>query len=142
MYWLYLNVPDEGSLLPKNRDCTTSNDFELYIYIYMYMYHVMNIFPCLSKELPYADRITASPSSRYNPTLVKSMFLWISLSMYNPTSSQITAPSLAPIKTSKWLFFMSKRFLCGRIGLFFLHSSLFRTPIRLCFVSPFFKTMN
>ena len=31
---LYLYVPDEGSLLPKYRDCTTSNDFELYIYIY------------------------------------------------------------------------------------------------------------
>ena len=31
---LYLYVPDEGRLLPKYRDCTTSNDFELYIYIY------------------------------------------------------------------------------------------------------------
>ena len=28
---LYLYVPDEGSLLPKYRDCTTSNDFELYL---------------------------------------------------------------------------------------------------------------
>ena len=25
---LYLYVPDEGSLLPKYRDCTTYNDFE------------------------------------------------------------------------------------------------------------------
>ena len=33
---LYLYVPDEGSLLPKYRDCTTSNDFESYIYIYIY----------------------------------------------------------------------------------------------------------
>ena len=32
--FLYLYVPDEGSLLPKYRDCTTSNDFELCIYIY------------------------------------------------------------------------------------------------------------
>ena len=32
---LYLYVPDEGSLLPKYRDCTTSNDFESYIYIYI-----------------------------------------------------------------------------------------------------------
>ena len=32
---LYLYVPDEGSLLPKYRDCTTSNDFELYIIIYI-----------------------------------------------------------------------------------------------------------
>ena len=32
---LYLYVPDEGSLLPKYRDCTTFNDFELYIYIYV-----------------------------------------------------------------------------------------------------------
>ena len=34
---LYLYVPDEGSLLPKYRDCTTSNDFELYIYIHIYI---------------------------------------------------------------------------------------------------------
>ena len=34
---LYLYVPDEGSLLPKFRGCTISNDFELYIlYIYIY----------------------------------------------------------------------------------------------------------
>ena len=38
---LYLYVPDEGSLLPKYRDCTTSNDFELYIYIYVYIYIYM-----------------------------------------------------------------------------------------------------
>ena len=31
---LYLYVPDEGSLLPKYRDCTTYNDFE-YIYIHI-----------------------------------------------------------------------------------------------------------
>ena len=35
IYSLYLYVPDEGSLLPKYRDCTTSNDFELYIYTYI-----------------------------------------------------------------------------------------------------------
>ena len=58
------------------------------------------LFLYLSKELPDADRITVSPSSRYNPTLVKSMFLRISVSMNNPTSSQIIAPSLAPIDTS------------------------------------------
>ena len=34
---LYLYVPDEGSLLPKYRDCTTSNDFESYICIYIYI---------------------------------------------------------------------------------------------------------
>ena len=94
----------------------------------------MIFFLYLSKELPDADRITASPSSRYNPTLVKSMFLWISVGMYNPTSSYISAPSLAPIDTSNWFlsFLGSKRFLCGRIGLFFLHALLFRTPLRLC----------
>ena len=32
---LYLYVPDEGSLLPKYRDCTTSNEIELYICIYI-----------------------------------------------------------------------------------------------------------
>ena len=34
---IYLYVPDEGSLLPKYWDCTTSNGFELYIYIYIYI---------------------------------------------------------------------------------------------------------
>ena len=33
---LYLYVPDEGSLLPKYRDCTTYNVFE-YIYIEIYI---------------------------------------------------------------------------------------------------------
>ena len=38
---LYLYVPDEGSLLSKYRDCTTSNDFELYIlYIYILYMHI------------------------------------------------------------------------------------------------------
>ena len=36
LFVLYLYVPDEGSLLPKYRDCTTYNDFELCIYIYIY----------------------------------------------------------------------------------------------------------
>ena len=51
----YLYVPDEGSLLPKYRDCTTSNDFELYlmccgvmlllliVYIYIYIYTYTHI---------------------------------------------------------------------------------------------------
>ena len=29
--YIYLYVPDEGSLMPKYRDCTTSIDFELYL---------------------------------------------------------------------------------------------------------------
>ena len=32
----HLYVPDEGSLLPKYRDCTTSNDFELDIELDIY----------------------------------------------------------------------------------------------------------
>ena len=39
---LYLYVPDEGSLLPKYRDCTTYNDFEyMYIYTYIYIYVII-----------------------------------------------------------------------------------------------------
>ena len=34
---LYLYDPDEGRLQPKCGDCTTYNDFELYIYTYMYV---------------------------------------------------------------------------------------------------------
>ena len=41
---LYLYVPDEGSLLPKYRDCTTSNDFESYIYIYIFIYIYIYIY--------------------------------------------------------------------------------------------------
>ena len=38
---LYLYVPDEGSLLPKYRDCTTSNDFESYIlHTYTYILYI------------------------------------------------------------------------------------------------------
>ena len=40
----YLYVPDEGSLLPKYRDCTTSNDFESYIYIYIYATYYIYIY--------------------------------------------------------------------------------------------------
>ena len=40
---LYLYVPDEGSLLPKYRDCTTSNDLELYIYIYIYIHNNVHL---------------------------------------------------------------------------------------------------
>ena len=46
----------------------------------------MCFFLSLSKELPDEDGITARSSSRYKPTLVKSMLLWISVSIYNPTS--------------------------------------------------------
>ena len=44
---LYLYVPDEGNLLPKYRDCTTSNDFELHIYdvcIYTYIFYIIYIY--------------------------------------------------------------------------------------------------
>ena len=41
---LYLYVPDEGSLLPKYRDCTTSNDFESYIYTYIYIHIFIHIY--------------------------------------------------------------------------------------------------
>ena len=54
----------------------------------------MSFFQYLSKELPDADRITVSPSSRYNPTLVKSMFIWISVSMYSPTGLQIVGMNI------------------------------------------------
>ena len=38
---LYLYVPDDGSLLPKCRDCTTCNDFELFIVIISYIFNVL-----------------------------------------------------------------------------------------------------
>ena len=38
--WLYLYVPDEGSLQPKYRNCTTYNDFEMYIYISSYTNYI------------------------------------------------------------------------------------------------------
>ena len=43
---LYLYVPDEGSLLPKYRDCTTYNDFE-----YIYIIHIYIIFYFLISNL-------------------------------------------------------------------------------------------
>ena len=47
---LYLYVPDEGSLLPKYRDCTTYNDFELYIYIYSIVFWDVGM-PLLESKL-------------------------------------------------------------------------------------------
>ena len=59
---LYLYVPNEGSLLPKYRDCSTPNDFELYlmccgvtlllltmyIYIYICVYFISQHHPSLT----------------------------------------------------------------------------------------------
>ena len=45
---LYLYFPVNGSLLPKYRDCSTSNDFDLYIYIYIYMHILSSLLPLRS----------------------------------------------------------------------------------------------
>ena len=70
----------------------------------------------LSKELPDVDRIDDSSSYLCKPTLVKSTFQWISISMYGH-SSQISAPSLALIDTSNYFF---KVFLSPNITFFVL----------------------
>ena len=44
---LYLYDPDEGRLLPKCGDCTTYNDFELYIYIHICMYVCASVCLCI-----------------------------------------------------------------------------------------------
>ena len=64
----------------------------------------------LSKELPDEDRITAWLSTQHRPTLVKSMYLWISAIIYSPTSSNISVLSLTAVCTSKW-FSLYKLFL-------------------------------
>ena len=43
---LYLYVPDESSLLPKYRDCTMSNDFELYLMCCGVMLLLLIIYIC------------------------------------------------------------------------------------------------
>ena len=48
---------------------------------------VLSYFLNLSKELPDLDRITASLSSRYYPTLMKSMIFFIYVSMHKPMIS-------------------------------------------------------
>ena len=67
IYILNAYVPDEGSLLPKYRDCTTSNDFELYlmccgvmllllivyICVYMYIYVRVYIYIYMSNSYVY-----------------------------------------------------------------------------------------
>ena len=51
---LYLYVPDEGSLLPKYRDCTTSNNFELYLMccgvMLLLLIIYMLIYICIHRE--------------------------------------------------------------------------------------------
>ena len=55
----------------------------------------MALFLSTSKEFPEVDCMTFSLSSQYEPLLVKLMFF--SVSIYNPMSSQISAPSLGHI---------------------------------------------
>ena len=59
----------------------------------------------LPKELPEIDGITACPSSRHKPTPVNSTFLWISISMCNPSISQISAPLLTLTRRTGFLSF-------------------------------------
>ena len=51
--YIYLYVPDEGSLLPKYRDCTTSNDFELYLMCCGVMLLLLIIYICIYTYLMY-----------------------------------------------------------------------------------------
>ena len=47
IYTHYLYVPDEGSLLPKYKDCTTSNDFDLYLMCCGVMLLLLIIYTCI-----------------------------------------------------------------------------------------------
>ena len=51
LLWLYFYVPDEGSLLPKYRDCTTSNDFELYLMCCGVMLLLLIIYIYIEREI-------------------------------------------------------------------------------------------
>ena len=44
---LYFYVPDEGSLLPKYRDCITYNDFEIYLMCCGVMLLLLIIYICI-----------------------------------------------------------------------------------------------
>ena len=60
----------------------------------------MSFFPTQPKELPNVDCITARPSSRYDHYLVNLILFFVSGSMYNSTSSQVSAPPIVPIDTT------------------------------------------
>ena len=64
---LYLYVPDEGSLLPKYRDCTTSNDFELYLMCcgVMLLLLIIYIYSIYVVYVPSSSKILLSVSSMY-----------------------------------------------------------------------------
>ena len=69
-----------------------------------------------SVVLPFAFLKITNPSSRYNPLSFLLTLSCSSDSVYNPTSSHISAPSEDPIVTSKQLV----------VFFFFLHGSLLR----------------
>ena len=54
---LYLYDPDEVGLMPKYRDCTTYNDFELYIYIHICMYVCVSVCLCMSHFVNMYSRV-------------------------------------------------------------------------------------
>ena len=74
---LYLYVPDEGSLLPKYRDCTTSNDFESYIYIYIYSSYDETIQRKQSAQYRKRRAITVSEVSEVSVTLTIYIYIYI-----------------------------------------------------------------
>ena len=76
-----------------------------------------------SKELPDVDRITASPSSRNKPTLVKCMFFGFLLVCITLRVHKYLHQHLLPLtrRTVFLSFSSSKCFLCCRMGLFFLY---------------------
>ena len=66
-----------GMIQNLGRSLCLSSSLKLFRFLHLFSLsckRLMIFFLYLSKEIPDADCITASPPSRYNPTLVKSMF--------------------------------------------------------------------
>ena len=73
---MYIYIYDEGSLLPKYRDCTTSNDFELYLmccgvmlqktyymYIYIYIFLYVYIYIYIHTEIHHCYKSSNIPNT-------------------------------------------------------------------------------
>ena len=91
---LYLYLPDEGSLLPKYRDCTTSNDFELYIYI------AQSTISIFRQQATFVRNVQIK---RYILDSVIIICIYIYKEFFSENSSSRSNRSMNPFKTaSNW----------------------------------------
>ena len=80
---LYLYVPDEGSLLPKYGDCTTHNDFELYLMCCGVMLLLLIIYKYIHSNVP--SQVQAYPHIHMHRGEIKHIHTYVHTYTYIDT---------------------------------------------------------